>query len=88
MVLRRALFCVATGLGSCALGTLEVEPWAALPARGVCEGVGRDEGGFGVEGDDADVDFLVFATGMDGRGPVGGMDGLGRAVAAILQRQS
>jgi hypothetical protein len=68
-------------LGICARGTLDVA---------LCDGVrsvGSPDGGFGDDGDvdvDADVDFRVFETGSEGRGPLGGRDGRGSAVAAIL----
>jgi hypothetical protein len=58
--------------GICARGTLDVDP---------CEGerkVGR------LDGEVDDVDFRVFATGSEGRGPLGGRDGRGRAVAVIF----
>jgi hypothetical protein len=55
-----------------------------MVGRDGCEGVGSADGGFGVEGDAGLIDFLDFGTGREGSGPVGGRDGRGRAVAAII----
>jgi hypothetical protein len=95
IVFRSCLGGFADPWGCGTFGRLDVGAWLNFDELGrriwlpdgVTEGSGSPfDGGAGVEGaDEASDDFLVLSTGRDGRGPVGGKEGRGRAVAAIAE---